>query len=441
MGCLTKMKRTIDQHLLEWKSSPDRKVLVLRGARQVGKTYAVRKLGKTFPHFLEINFEENKDICSFFEHSLSPHALLEKLSAFFSVPITPSKTLLFFDEIQSCPNALSALRFFHEKIPTLHVIAAGSLLEFALSEIASYGVGRLNYLYMFPLTFDEFLIATSNQSLLALLNKHDITTPLDNVFHRKLLDAFKTYQIIGGMPAVVSHYVKNTDLLACQRLLDELIQSFEEDFAKYKYKSPVNRIKEVFQSVMMQAGGKFKYSNIETGSSAPMLKDALDLLIMAGLAYKIYHTSAQGIPLGAQIKQNHFKVISFDIGIHQRMLGLNLSEHLLAQSFNQVNKGNLAEIYVGQQLIALHSIHKPFSVFYWHRESQSSNAEIDYLIASNETLIPIEVKAGTKGQMQSMHIFMEERHCLRGIRVSMENFSNYDRIQTIPLYAVNRILR
>ena len=170
-------------------------------------------------------------------------------------------------------------------------------------------------------------------------------------------------------------------------------------------------------------------------------KEALDLLIKAGLAYKIYHTSAQGVPLGAQIKSNQFKVISFDIGIHQRVIGLDLAEYVLAQSFNQINKGNLAEIYVGQQLIAMHSSHKLFSVYYWHRESQSSNAEIDYLLQNNETVVPIEVKAGTKGQMQSMYIFMQERDCTKGIRVSMENFSTYDHIQTIPLYAVNRILK
>ena len=434
------MKRNIDLHLLAWKTSSNRKVLILRGARQVGKTYSIRQFGKTFKYFLEVNFEEAKEIRTFFDYSLNPEMIIEKLSAYYSTPIIPGQTLLFFDEIQSCPSALSALRFFYEKVPELHVISAGSLLEFALSEIASYGVGRLNYLYMFPLTFDEFLIALDQVALLEMLSNHVLTVPLDEVFHRRLFEYFKVYQVVGGMPAVVSSYVTKRDLLLCQQILDELIQSFQADFAKYKHKSPVARIQEVFQSIIMQAGSKFKYANIDSASSTPALKEALELLIKAGLAYKIYHSSAQGIPLGAQIKSNLFKVVSFDIGIQQRMLGLELSQHIIAESFKQINKGSLAEIYAGQQLIHLFSIHKPFPVYYWHRESKSSNAEVDYVIQESENIIPIEVKAGTKGQMQSMHIFMKERNLSKGIRVSLENFSTYDNIQTIPLYAVFRII-
>ncbi|MFC1596169.1 ATP-binding protein [Candidatus Margulisiibacteriota bacterium] len=321
--------------------SPNRKVLIIKGARQVGKTYSVRRFGSEFKYFIEVNFEEEKDVLKFFNHSLNPHRIIEKLSAFYSTPIKPGETLLFFDEIQSCPNALSSLRFFYEKIPGLHVIAAGSLLEFALTKIPSHAVGRLNYLYHSPMTFEEFLIVMGEGQLLNLLVQHNPSTMFDDVFHRKLLNYFKTYQVIGGMPAVVESYIEHRDLLLCQQILDDLITSFQDDFAKYKKHSPVLRLQEVFYSIMQQAGNKFKYSNIESSSTPPMLKAALDLLIKAGLAYKIYHTSAQGIPLGAQIKPNKFKVISFDIGIHQRMLGLDLSKYIVADSFDQISRACL----------------------------------------------------------------------------------------------------
>ena len=434
------MERTIDQYLLEWKEEKSHKVILLRGARQVGKTYTVRKLGKTFKYFLEINFEEEKDLRAVFKGSLNPQKICEQLSAFFSVPVISGETLLFFDEVQACPDAISSLRFFYEKMPDLHVIAAGSLLEFALSDIPSQGVGRIHSLFMYPMSFVEFLIANEAKAIVGFINNSNTHNPLEDIFHNKLIEYLKTYLFIGGMPEVVQTYIDSKDLILCQKKLDDLLIAFRDDFAKYKKKSPVGRLREVFDSIVFQAGNKFKYSNIESSSKSQNLKEALDLLLQSGLAYKIYHSSAQGIPLGAQINAKKFKVILFDVGLHQRLLGLDLRNYFLSEDFQGINKGSIAEIFVGLELMSNRPANIKQPLFYWHREVRGSNAEIDYLIQLAENIVPIEVKAGTKGKMQSMYIFLKSHRIKYGIRISLENFSEYEKIKVIPLYAVYKIL-
>ncbi len=433
------MKRRIDRFLLEWKDDRERRVLLIRGARQVGKTYSVRQLGSSFDHFLEVNFEEEPDVHTFFGRSLNPDGICEKLSAYYRTPITQGRTLLFLDEIQACPRALSSLRFFHEKTPNLHMVAAGSLLEFALEEIPSHGVGRIQTLFMYPMSFHEFAEALGERSLLDLLAGADADQPLEEPFHRRLVDYVRTYQLVGGMPAIVEAYVTYRDLNRCMRLLDSLRVSLHDDFAKYKQRSPVERLAEVFRAISYQAGGKFKYARVDSHSSSPSLKGALGLLIKAGLAYKVHHTSARGFPLGAQMDPMKFKVLPVDIGIHQRVLGLDMADHLVASEVDLVNKGSLAEVFVGLELIHNDSPHIEPALHYWHREARGSQAEVDYVIQRGGTIIPIEVKAGTTGKMRSMHLFIHERNTPRGIRLSLENFSRYGHIETMPLYAASRL--
>lgn len=430
------MKRKLDNLLKNWAFSTYRKVLLLRGARQVGKTYAIRQLGKTFTHFIEINFEELPAICVFFKTTHSPQELCQRLSVYMNIPIEAGKTLLFFDEIQACPEAISSLRFFYEKMPELHVVAAGSLLEFALAEIPSQGVGRLQSVFMYPMSFEEFL-EVINPQLISLISQCSSTHPMDLLFHQKLIGLFKIYCIIGGLPEVVQRYVDTQDLLQCQTVLNDLLTTFQDDFAKYKKRSPILRLHEVFQSIGMQAGHKFKYANIYSAASSKQLKEALDLLIQAGLAYKVLHSSAHGLPLGAQINEKKFKVIAFDIGIHQRALNLNIGEFLLAENFNQINKGSIAEVFVGLELIKQQNPHMFPSLYYWHREEKSSNAEVDYVIEKNDLVIPIEVKAGRQGQMQSINRFMQEKHLSLGYRFYLQNFSANGNIISLPLYATS----
>lgn len=431
------MRRYIEQELLLWQKEPDRKVLLVRGARQVGKTYSIRQWGAAFDHFLEVNFEESAEIHTFFDGSLDPGPINEKLAAYFGIPIVPGKTLLFFDEIQACPNAIRALRFYHEKIPSLHVIAAGSMLEFALSEIPSFGVGRIANLFMYPLSFAEFLWATGDEKLEAIIRIGDSTHPIDPTLHKVLLEKFRIYQVIGGMPAVVKSYLSQKDLLACQKILDELISTLQDDFAKYKHRAPVIKLQEVFHSIAHQTGAKFKYASVAAGEATYGYKNALELLVRAGLIYKIHHTDARGIPLGAQIDQKKFKAILFDLGIHQRLLGLSLSEQMIQNPAGLIQKGGLAEVFVGLEWIA----HSPSGIrpqlFYWHRESRGSNAEVDYIAQHGSRIIPVEVKAGTKGQMQSLFLFLKERQLPYGIRFSQENFSRMEMVEVMPIYAVS----
>ena len=434
------MKRNTFKHLEGWSKSPDRKVLLLRGARQVGKTYLARMLGKQFRHFIEVNFEEEVAVRSFFDNSLSPGRIVEKISAYYQVPVQAGHTLLFLDEIQACPEALKSLRFFYEKMPQLHVLAAGSLLEFALAEISSFGVGRISNLFLYPLCFSEFLQATEGEPLCQIIQQADFEHPIDPVFHSRFLENYRIYQLLGGLPAVIQHYINHRDIQKCLVLLDEMIVSFEDDFSKYKKRVPVLKLREVFKSIAHQCGRKFKYSNITEGASANQYKACLDLLIQAGLAYNIYHTSAHGIPLGAQTNLKKFKSVIFDVGIYQRLLGLKVPEHIISTPVDLVHKGNMSELIVAHEIVVHHPPHMKPQLFYWHRESKSSNAEIDYIMQQGEKIIPIEVKAGTKGQMQSLFLFLKERGLSYGLRLSQENFGHFEQIKVAPVYAVNRAL-
>lgn len=434
------MKRAIEEHLLGWKNEPKRKPLILRGARQVGKTFSVRQLGGTFDYFLEVNFEKDRRIASLFAGSLEPKQICEKLSAYYQIPLKPGSTLLFFDEIQACPDAIRSLRFFYEEFPELHLIAAGSLLESALSEIPSHGVGRLSNLFMHPLSFEEFLKNLGHESLISLIETAPSATPLDDIFHRKLLDILRLFLIIGGMPEVVSHYLEERDITACQHILDDIILTLRDDFAKYRKRAPLGRLDEVLHAIPFQAGNKFKYATIDATVKSALYKESLDMLAQAGLVHRVVHTDARGIPLGAQIKPNMFKTILFDVGVHQRIQRNDITEFILPVHDKYINKGEIAEAFVGTELLKYSAPHLPPALYYWHREAKSSNAEVDYVIQKGSEIIPVEVKSGTKGQMQSLHLFLAERNLPKGIRVSTENFAEYGSIMTIPLYAVSRIL-
>lgn len=435
------MKRIIDNYLLKWKMSSTRKVLLMRGARQVGKTFSIRQLGKTFKYFIEINFELDNDIKYFFENSINPQNLIEKISAYYQIPIKNNETLLFFDEIQECTKAIKSLRFFYEKMPELHVIAAGSLLEFALAEIPSFGVGRIETLFMYPMTFKEFLWAVNENSLVEIIEKSNFSSPIEMPFFNRLKDLIKTFLMIGGMPEVIANYIKYKDLQICRKIISNLILTFKDDFKKYKKRTPIDCLNEVFNSVILQTGSKFMFSNVNSNSTYKTMQNALDLLVMAGLAYKVYHTSASGLPLGAQINLKKYKVLFFDVGIFQQIAGLDITTILTAENVNTLNKGNIAELFAGLEIIANTNPEIPANLYYWHRESKSSNAEIDYVIQLYNNIIPIEVKAGTKGAMQSLYFFLDDKKIDYGIRISLENFSQFEKIKTIPIFAINNLFQ
>lgn len=434
------MKREIEKTLLEWKNSYGRKPLLIRGARQVGKTYSVRKFSEQFEIYLEINFEEDPNVAKLFEGTLTPSSLCENLSAYYNQDIIPGKTLLFFDEIQTCPKAISSLRFFYEKMPELHLIATGSLLEFALEKIPSMGVGRIKSIYMFPLSFKEFLIASKEKLLLSRITDNPLNTPFDSLLHQKSIDLYKTFQIIGGLPEVVDRYIHTRSIPQCLEILDDLINTFKDDFAKYKERVDIFRISEVFNSIPLQSGEKFKYSKIDSSSSSTALKNSLELLEKAGLIYKIRHSASNGIPLAAEVKNKKFKVILFDTGIHQRILGLDISSYISASSFDVVNRGAIAEVFTGLEIMKYNNYNRKNSLYYWHREAKSSNAEIDYVVQIGEEIIPVEVKSGKSGTLKSLHSFVNSHHPPFSLKCSLANFGTDKNILSLPLYAISKLL-
>lgn len=433
------IKRIIDTDLENWRISKHRKPLMLRGARQVGKSSSVKNLAQQFEYFIEINFDENPQFKAIFEQNSDVVNICELIQASTNIPIVTGKTLLFFDEIQACIPAISALRYFYEKLPELHVIAAGSLLEFALADLPSFGVGRVRSLFVYPFSFQEFLMAFQEDSLLRTLQKSNANLPLPEILHDKLKKYFKRFLVVGGMPEVVSNYVVNNDILEAQRVLDDLIIALEADFAKYKNRISTSRIREVFNAIVGQMGSKFSYSYPNATLTNLQVKEVLELLRMAGLIIPVTHSACNGIPIGAEVNTKSRKYLLLDTGILQRILGLSIGDLLIQDNFETINKGAIAELFVGLELIKNASAYENQDLYFWHREAKSSQAEVDFVIQKQAQIVPIEVKAGTKGSMQSMYLFLKEKKCNWGVRLSLENFSELPQIKIYPLYAVQNM--
>jgi len=414
--------------------------LLIRGARQIGKSSTVRNLGKQFKYFIEINFEREQDKKAkelFARGGLSVQQLSDQLAQIYNIPIIPGETLLFFDEIQASLPAISSLRYFYEEYSELHVVAAGSLLEFALEELPSFGVGRIMPIFMYPMSFFEFLGACDRHDLLTqAINDASCQKPLSKAVHETIIKYFKYFLVLGGMPKVISKYVNTGSSFECQEVLSTLVTTLRSDFAKYKAKVPTTRISAVFDSVITQMGNKFVFSNVSQDYTHRQLKEALELLIMAGLVIPVTHTAANKIPLGAEVNPKKQKMLLLDTGIFQRLLGLPMSDLMINDDFSVVNKGCIAELFVGLELLKSSLPYEQTALYYWHRESKGSNAEIDYVVQAGQSIIPIEVKSGTKGAMQSMRIFLQEKNALYGIRTSLENYGEIPGIKIIPVYGV-----
>ncbi len=426
-------------NLGKWAVQERPKPIILRGPRQVGKSWLAQKIGEKFENFVEINFEMMPEVGSFFQTSLDPQQLITDISNYLKVKIIPGKTLLFFDEIQQVPEAVTGLRYFYEKIPTLHIIAAGSLLEFELRNI-SIPVGRVSFLYVHPLSFGEYLTATGNETLRETLKENN-NAKLHDIFHRKLLREIRDYTLIGGMPEVVKEYISSSNFEECINIQLDILQTYITDFHKYAKKSQLKYLAKLFNSIPLQLGQKFKYSNVDKNIKSTILGEALELLEMAGIIYKVYHTSANGIPLGAEINLSKFKVLFFDVGLTQRILNLDYSKFLINSDIFQINNGTIAELFVGLEFIAYANPREKGSVYYWHREKRSSNAEIDYVIISNSKVIPIEVKSGATGSMKSLKMFMESKSVFSGLKISSFPYSYNNNILSIPFYGIESFFR
>lgn len=439
--------RHIDKYLLDWKVDKYRKPLLLRGARQVGKSSSVRHLGKSFKHFIEINLERWSDARSIFESVSDVHEIAERLAVLSGIPVVPGETLLFIDEIQTSPDAIRMLRYFKEDYPELHVVAAGSLLEFALANLSSFGVGRITSLFMHPFSFREFLFALGRIAWIEAIEKAAIDTPLFDALHGELVETFRTFMLVGGMPASVAMWLAEHSYIKCAEVQEDIQQAYFDDFSKYSSKANPELLRAVLRSVIAQNGRKFVYSKAIEAYKINDVKEALQMLLRAGLIHEVGMTAANGLPLGAEANAKHKKYIFLDTGLMLRVqaldMGTSIDVFILTASVSDlVNKGALAEMFVGLELIKNGNPRMPESLFYWENLNRGAVAEVDYVTAYDMSILPIEVKSGGSGKMKSLRMFMDSRQLSRGIRTSLENFGQISSadgltaICIIPLYAI-----
>lgn len=451
-------ERIIDRYLSEWATRPIHKPILLRGARQVGKSTAVRHLGESFKYYVEINLEKQSNYTDLFKKDLDVTRIVPQMAAMCGTPIVPNETLLFIDEIQESQEAIMALRYFKEDMPNLHVIAAGSLLEFVLDEIPTFGVGRIHSMYMFPMTFDEFLRANGEQLLLEARGQANIDAPLPAPLHEKMIGLMRTFMLVGGMPESVVKWVQTHDFLQCQEVQDDIITGYEADFPKYKKKVDPQLLIATMKSTATQATRKFVYSRVPGEYKTAEVKKALDLLIKAGVLVPVTHSSGNGLPLGDESDESIRKILLLDTGLMLRLLNMTMGDTsaitaqiLTATAADLVNKGPMAEMLAGLELLHYLTPNLHHDLYYWVRQAKNSTAEIDYLLSRDMKVLPFEVKAGVQGGMKSLWDFMREKKLDQAVRCSLENFGKFDyidaeaegavrHVDVYPLYALSQFV-
>ena len=423
------LKRHETQYLRDWAGYRVHKPLVIRGARQVGKSTLVRAFARlSRMPLVEVNFERNPEFREAFAVR-DPVRILSTLALLTGKEITPARTLLFLDEIQVAPDALVALRYFHEEMPQLHVVAAGSLMEFALADASfSMPVGRVEFLHLGPMEFEDFLEASGNSNLAAHLRTFSLSDVEDGVFpaavHRKCLDMLRRYWVVGGLPEAISAYVEAAEnaggeFARVNRVQQSVVAAYRDDFNKYSHGRLMDRIQMVFDKLPVMVGRKFKYVQVSREHRAAELADALRHLCLAGVASKIRHTAANGVPLAAEANERYFKCLYMDVGLMCAALHVNVLD-LGREDLTLINDGALAEQFVGQHLLFSGLRHQAPSLYYWVREARSAAAEIDYLMTVGQRVVPVEIKAGTTGSLRSLHQFLQEKRRDFGLRFNAD---------------------
>ena len=413
------MIRFIGHKLTQWLKNKNRKPLILRGARQVGKTWLVRDFAHRHDLYLiELNLERSPHLADLFAGN-DPAAVLQNIEAELSMTIDPASSLLFLDEIQAAPELLSKLRWFKEEIPGLPVIAAGSLLEFALKRYPySMPVGRITYFYMEQMSFFEFLLASGNKPLYQKLASYELNKDIPRPLHQKCLEFYYQYCLVGGMPEVVSEWMENQDPASCLKLQQDLLATFRDDFYKYGGEMDARLLADIMLSVPRQLGSKFVYSRVDPSLKILPVKKAFSLLCQAKVCSKILHTTGNGLPLGAESNAKFFKSLMIDIGLVSAQLGLSAIKRQDQRDLFFTNKGGLAEQFVGQQLRFAQTPSTDPQLFYWQRTG-GRLGEIDYIIQHGSRVVPVEVKSGPAGKMKSLHQFMAEKKLDLAVRCNL----------------------
>jgi predicted AAA+ superfamily ATPase len=450
------MERFALRYLQNWKSKANRKPLVIRGARQVGKTELVRIFAKqAFKNLVEINFDETPGKASLFQDE-DVHNILRFIEIDADDRLEPGETLLFLDEIQAFPAIFSKLRYFYEKIPDLHVICAGSLLDFALSEPGfSVPVGRIEFLNLGPMSFEEFLIASGHEKLRDYLCSFVLSQSIPAAIHEQLLGTLREYSIVGGLPGVLKAYLKTGK--NPQTLIQEqqgILQTYYLDFGKYKKRVNVASLQVIFKKIPTHIGTTIKYSALDPEQKSLHVKENLDLLEKARLIYRVFHSDANGMPLGSEVNERYFKLVFLDVGLLNTMLGIRETDLVLEKDIILIHSGAVAEQLVGQALLYSENSYAEPSLYYWNRPKRGSTAEVDYLIQSRGRIIPVEVKAGSTGRLKSLQTFIQEKKVPVGVRFNSDPPSVHETrtavagkeprsftLLSLPLYLAEQINR
>jgi len=449
------LNRNIIEPLKKWLQARDRKPLVIRGARQVGKTWLVRHFAKISGlELIEINFEKRLSLAGLFEPN-DPKQILLSLGANLVKNIDPTKSLLFLDEIQATPHILSKLRWFAEEMPELAVIATGSLLEFALEEHSfSMPVGRISYMHLEPLSFEEFLWANDKKPLNDYFENYLLESEIPLAIHEQSMSLFKEYLLIGGLPAAVASWANERSLGKINQIHHDLLATYRDDFSKYRDRVPLERLEDVMMAVPKMLGNKFIYSRVNPLADSSSIKKALNLLTKAKICHRVFGCAANGLPLGAEVNEKYFKVVFLDTGLCSANLGLTLNELTESKEIILINSGGISEQIVGQLLRTINPPYIEPSLYYWTREEKGSNAEIDYIIQYGSKVIPIEVKAGSTGSLKSLHLFMKLKKLPFALRINSDSPSKVKvsvkdpagemieyTLLSIPFYLCNQIYR
>jgi predicted AAA+ superfamily ATPase len=433
------MKRQITSKLILWKESSGRKPLIIRGARQTGKSFTITEFGNNyFEGTIHIvNFEKRMDWHSIFELNLDVKRIINELEILSGKKIIPGKDLLFFDEIQECPNAIASLRYFYEQLPELHVIAAGSLLEFSLGNVP-FPVGRVQLINMYPMNFNEFLVATGNEPAAKLIS--DFPKEVSESVHNMLTGELKKYFFVGGMPECVNKYAETGSFNEVFDIQFDLLATFRQDFLKYSPRIDVGCLNAVLSSVPQRIGQQIKYSGLAEGYSNPTIKKAFELLETARIFRKVKAASPAGLPLGASASDKKFKALLLDVGLLGSFYGVSRSQEYSKTDLLSVFQGALAEQFIGQEILSATGN----DLFYWSREAKSSNAETDYLIEKQGKIVPVEVKSGKGGSLKSLHLLLEMYQNIDEAFVFSDTAyrkSEIQKIAFIPLYFATAVLK
>lgn len=425
------LKRNAMQDLINWKSSEERKPMVLKGARQVGKTWLMKEFGQNYyGSYVYFNFDEEDDLKSIFEINKNPHRIIELLSMIAGQKILPGETLIIFDEIQECPEALNTLKYFKEKANEYHVIAAGSLLGTLLAKPKSYPVGMVNLLDIYPLAYDEFLEAM-DPTLYMYYNSIEKNQQIEEIFHHRLLEAYHKYLIIGGMPECIASWIKYKDPAKINQIQHELIEVYEHDFSKHNGKVNSGRILMVFRSIVAQlvkANEKFVYGAVREGGRARDFEEAIEWLVSVGMLNRVYNVAKMEHPLTAFDKLDQFKLFVFDTGLLKHMAGIDNSAILLKTDYQF--KGPLTENFILQQLRGQFEVEP--------RYFANKNSEIDFVLQYGTDIIPVEAKGGEDKSAPSFKKYISENQPKYAIRFSKRGYRKDGYITNLPLYLANK---